>query len=99
MFGHWPFGINGAHLRWKWWLEEMVMQWSWWMWLVRDLVVQLSFTLLLAEDVQVVLHVCETRSLHVDVLPMSFGALHCSLRSHNGLLLLLEPLDLLLDFG
>jgi hypothetical protein len=35
----------------------------------------------LAEDIYVVLHFCEPRSLPIDGLPVSFGALHCSLPS------------------
>jgi hypothetical protein len=58
-----------------------------------------SFLPLLMEDVQVVLHLYEPHSLPVDVLPISFGALNCSLPSHNGFLFLLEPLNFLLDSG
>jgi hypothetical protein len=57
------------------------MRWQWQNWLVRDLVLQWSFTLVLAEDVQVVLHLCEPRSLSIYVLSMSFGALHQGLPS------------------
>jgi hypothetical protein len=74
-------------------------RWRWWGWLVGDLVVQWSFTPLLAEDFEVVLHLCEPRSLSIDVLSMSFGVLHCSLPSQNGLLFLPLPLNLLLDYG
>jgi hypothetical protein len=48
---------------------------------MRDLVVRWSLAPLLATDVQVVLHLCEPRSLPVDVLPASFSALHCDLSS------------------
>jgi hypothetical protein len=58
---------------------------------------QWSFAPLLAENFKVVLHHSEPRSLSVDVLSTSFGALHCGLVSHNGFLFLSEPLDLLLD--
>jgi hypothetical protein len=61
--------------------------------------VQWSFAPLLVEDVQVVLHLCESRSLSVDVLSTSFSVLHYSLPSQNGFLFLLEHLDLLLDSG
>jgi hypothetical protein len=54
---------------------------------------------LLAEDVQVVLHLCEPCSLPVDGLPVSFGELHCGLSSQNGFLFLPEPLNVLLDSG
>jgi hypothetical protein len=54
---------------------------------------------LLAEDDQVVLHLYEPHSLSVDVLPVIFGALHCSLPSQDGFLFLPEPLNLLLNFG
>jgi hypothetical protein len=67
--------------------------------LIRDLVVQWSFAPLLAEDVKVVLHLYESRSLSIDVLSMSFGALHHGLPTHNGFMFLSEPLDLLLDSG
>jgi hypothetical protein len=51
---------------------------------------------LAGEDVQVVLHFCEPRSLPVDGLPASFGALHCNLPSQYRLLFLPEPFDFLL---
>jgi hypothetical protein len=54
---------------------------------------------LAAEDVEVVLHLCEPRSLSVDVLSKSFSVLHRGLPSQNGFLFLLEPLDFLLDSG
>jgi hypothetical protein len=53
--------------------------------------------LLLAENIQVVLHLCEPHSLSVDILPMSFSALHRGLPSQNGFLFLSEPLNRLLD--
>jgi hypothetical protein len=63
--------------------------------LVRDLVLQWTFTPLLAEVIQVVLHLCEPRSLSVDVLSTSFGTLNRGLPSQNGFLFLPEPLDFL----
>jgi hypothetical protein len=45
------------------------------------------------------IHLCEPRSLSVDVLSMSSSALHRGLPSQNGFLFLLEPLNLLLDSG
>jgi hypothetical protein len=60
---------------------------------------QWSFVPLLAKDVRDVLHLCEPHSRPVDVLSVSFSALHCSQSSQNGFLLMLEPLNLLLDFG
>jgi hypothetical protein len=54
---------------------------------------------LLAEDVQVVLHLCKPRTLFVDVLPTSFGTLHGGLPSQDVFLFLLEPPNLLLDSG
>jgi hypothetical protein len=51
---------------------------------------------LAGEDVQVVLYFCEPRSLPVDGLPASFGALHCNLPSQYRLLFLPEPFDFLL---
>jgi hypothetical protein len=84
MFSKQAFGIYDASLRWRWYL-------------VRDLVMRWSFVPLLAENVQVILHLCEPRSLPVDGLPVSFGTLNYSLPSHNGFLFLLEPLNLLLD--
>jgi hypothetical protein len=59
--------------------------------------VKWSFVLLLAENIQVVLHLCEPHSLSVDILPMSFSALHRGLPSQNGFLFLSEPLNRLLD--
>jgi hypothetical protein len=111
MLDQWAFGIYGAHLWCKWWLEEVISWWRWWMWmvgdlivwwrrlLIRDLVVQWSFTPLLAEDLQVVMHLCEPRPLSVDVLSTSLGTPHRGLPSQNGFLFLLEPLDLLLVSG
>jgi hypothetical protein len=61
--------------------------------------VEWSFTPLLVEDVQVVLHLCEPCSLSIDVLSMSFDVLHHGLPSQNGFLFLPKPLDLLLDSG
>jgi hypothetical protein len=58
-----------------------------------------SLETLLAENVHIVLHFCEPRSLPVDVLLESVGMLHCSLPSENGFLLLSEPFNLLLDSG
>jgi hypothetical protein len=115
MLDQWAFGVYGTHLWWEWWLEEEIFRWRWlmpvvgdvivrwrwcwWRWLNRDLVVQWSFMPLLAEDFEVVLHLCEPRLLSVDVLSTSFGTLHCGLPSQYGFLFLPEPLDLLLDFG
>jgi hypothetical protein len=101
MFDQRAFGIYDFNLRWRWWLEEMVMRWRWWWgwWLVRDLIIRWSFLPLLTEDVQVVLHLCEPRSLPIDVLPASFDVLNCSMPSQNGFLFLSEPLNLLLDSG
>jgi hypothetical protein len=67
---------------------------------MRDLV-ERSFTplLLLTEDTEGVLHLCEPRSLPVDDLPVSFSALNCGLPSQYGLLFLSEPLNFLLDSG
>jgi hypothetical protein len=56
-------------------------RWRWRRWLIRDLDMQWSFAPLLVEDFEVVLHLCEPRSLSVDVFSMSFGALHCGLPS------------------
>jgi hypothetical protein len=81
MLSQWAFGIYGADLRRKWWLEEVILWWMWFMRVVGDLVVQSSFTPFLAEDVQAVLHLCEPCSLSVDVLSLSFGALHHGLPS------------------
>jgi hypothetical protein len=51
----------------------------------------------LMENIEGVLHLCEPRSLPIDVLPMSFSALDCNLRSQDGHLFLLKPLNFLLD--
>jgi hypothetical protein len=52
--------------------------------------------LLLAKDVDDVLQFCEPCPLSVNVLFASFDALNDCLPSHDGFLLLLEPLYLLL---
>jgi hypothetical protein len=56
----------------------------------RDLVMRWSFMplLLLAKGIEGVLHPYEPRSLPIDVLPASFGALDCSLPSQDELLFL-----------
>jgi hypothetical protein len=78
-------------------MGDVIMQWRWQRWLNRDLVV--SFASLLAEDFEVVLHICEPYSLSVDALSTSFDALHCGLPSQNGFLFLSKPLDLLLTLA
>jgi hypothetical protein len=115
VFSQWAFGVNGVDLWWRWWLLEEMVVWWWWLmrelivrrgwwwrrwWLMRDLV-ERSFVplLLLMEDTEGVLHLCEPRSLPVDVLPSSFGALNCGLPSKYELLFLPEPLNFLLDSG
>jgi hypothetical protein len=67
---------------------------------MRDLV-ERSFVppLLLTEDTEGALHLCEPRSLPVDALLVSFDALNCGLPSQYGFLFLLEPLYFLLDSG
>jgi hypothetical protein len=84
-------GGFGYAVRWRrgWWrrVVDFVMWWRW----------RWSFMPLLAEDIQVVLHLCEPRSLPIDVLPVSFDALHCSLPSQDGFLFLPEPLILPLE--
>jgi hypothetical protein len=56
----------------------------------RDLVMRWSFMplLLLEKGIEGVLHPYEPRSLPIDVLPASFGALDCSLPSQDELLFL-----------
>jgi hypothetical protein len=49
------------------------------------------------ENIKRVLHLCEPRSLPVDVLPLRFDTLDCSLPSQDGLLFLPKPLNFLLD--
>jgi hypothetical protein len=72
----------------------MRRQWFW----ERDLIEQ-SFAplLLLMENVESVLHLCEPRSASIDVLPMSYDTLDCGLSSQDGLLFLPEPLNFLLN--
>jgi hypothetical protein len=96
MLDQWAFRIYGAHLWWKQWLEKVILRWRW---LVRDLVVQWSFAPLLAEGVQVVLHLLEPRSLSVNIFPTSFSTLHRGLPSQNGFLFLSESFNFLLDTG
>jgi hypothetical protein len=74
---------------------------AWWEWV--DVVLMLPLDqrwllslLLLVKDVDGVLQFCEPCSLSVNVLSMSFGALSDCLPSHDGFLLLSEPLYLLL---
>jgi hypothetical protein len=62
-------------------VEDVIVGWRWRRWLIRNLVVQWSFTSLPAEDFMVVLHLCEPRLLSTDVLSVSFGTLHCGLPS------------------
>jgi hypothetical protein len=51
----------------------------------------------LTENIEGVLHFCEPRSLPIDILPMSFGSLECSMPSQDRLLFLLESFNFLLD--
>jgi hypothetical protein len=93
-------------------VEEMVVWWRWWERLMRDLVkwwwwsrewmgdlIERSFMpiLPLMKTIKHVLHLCEAHSLPVDVLPVSFNTLDCSLPSQDGLLFLPKPLNFLLD--
>jgi hypothetical protein len=55
--------------------------------------------LLLAKDFNVVLELCKSCSLSVNVLPSGLGTLSCCLPPCEGFLFLAEPLDLLLDPG
>jgi hypothetical protein len=55
--------------------------------------------LLLAEDLNGVLELCESCSFSVDVLPPDFVMLSCCLLPCDGFLFLTEPLYLLLDSG
>jgi hypothetical protein len=76
--------VGGKILGLLWGFLRFLWRWRYW-W-----VLQWSFTPLVAKDVQVVLHLCGPRSLPIDILPVSFGALHWSLPSQNGFLFLLE---------
>jgi hypothetical protein len=67
-------------------------------WLMVDLAKYSFLPLLsLTENIEGVLHLYEPRSLPIDILPASFSALDCSLPSPDGLLLLPELLNFLLD--
>jgi hypothetical protein len=55
--------------------------------------------LLLVKVIDSTLQLCELRSLSVDVLYMSFGALCDGLPSHDGFLFLPEPLYFQLNPG
>jgi hypothetical protein len=89
---------------WWWWLmRELIVRRGWWWqrwWLMRDLVEQ-SFVplLLLIEDTEGVLYLCEPRSLPIDVLPVRFSTMNCGLPSQYGLLFLPKPINFLLDSG
>jgi hypothetical protein len=96
----------------RWWrwlvLEDVVKLWRWWgevsVWWERvDVVLMLPLNqlwllslLLLAKDIDGILQFCEPCSLPINVLPMSFGMLSDFLPSHDGFMLLPEPLYLLL---
>jgi hypothetical protein len=53
--------------------------------------------LLLAEDLDIVLELCKSCRLPVNVLPSGFGTLGRCLPPYDDFLFLVEPLDLLLD--
>jgi hypothetical protein len=53
--------------------------------------------LLLVEDVNSILQLCQPHTLPIDVLSLSLGVLSGFLSSHDGLLLLSKPLYFLLD--
>jgi hypothetical protein len=53
--------------------------------------------LLLVEDVNILLHLCQPHALPIDLLSLSFGSLSDVLSSHDGFLLLSKPLHILLD--
>jgi hypothetical protein len=55
--------------------------------------------LLLTEDTEGVLHLYEPRSLPIDALPVSFGALNYGLPSQYGFFFLPKPLNFLLGSG
>jgi hypothetical protein len=73
----------------------------WWEWV--DVVLMLPLNqrhilslLLLVKDVDGILQFCEPCPLSANVLSVSFGALSNCLHSHDGFMLLSEPLYLLL---
>jgi hypothetical protein len=79
-------------------MRDLVMR-RCWLW-VKDLVDRSFLTLLLRmENIESVLHLCELRSLSVNILPVSFDAMDCNLSCQDGLLFLPEPLNFLLDSG
>jgi hypothetical protein len=84
------------------WIAEVVGDMSmWWEWVGVVLLLPLSqqclvSLLLLAKDIDSVLRFYMPYPLFVNVLSVRFGALSDCLPSHDGFLLLLEPLYLLL---
>jgi hypothetical protein len=62
-------------------VEDVIVGWQWQRGLIRNLVVQWTFTSLLAKDFKVVLHLCKSHTLSTDVLSTNFGTLHCGLPS------------------
>jgi hypothetical protein len=81
------------HMRRRWWLCVGVV-------LVVQLLEQRLLPLfLLVKDFDGVLELRESCSFSVDVLPSGFSTLSCYLPSCDGLLFLMEPLNLLLNSG
>jgi hypothetical protein len=81
-------------------MRDMVLRrWCWW-WVMMDLVKR-SFVplLLLSKNIESVLHLCDPRSLPIDILHVSFGVFDYSLSSQDGFLFLPDPLNFLLDSG
>jgi hypothetical protein len=90
--------VMGVVIELQWWWGDMSV---WWEWVDVALTLPLSqrwllSLLLLVKDVDGVLQFCEPCPLSVNVLSASFDALSDCLPSHDGFLLILEPLYLLL---
>jgi hypothetical protein len=84
----------------RWWLRNVVVWW-WrrWVGIKRMLhLIEGRFLslFLLIKDVDGVLQFCEPCPLSVDVLPSGLSTLSSFLPSHDGFLLLTEPLNFLL---
>jgi hypothetical protein len=93
----------------SWWWRvlrvwNLVVWWRWWRSIAIELIVQLFkwrllLLLLLANDLDGVLELCEPRSLSVYMLPFSFDTLSCGLPANDGFLFSLKALNLLLHLG
>jgi hypothetical protein len=87
-------------VRWGWLVGDLIMRW-WWgvgIGLMMDMVEQGFISVhLLVKNIDSILQLYKPRSLPTDMLSVRFDVLGYNLPSHDGLLLLLVPLNFLLD--